>query len=86
VFIKDGRTHQVEKISVSKITEAFSSYGGDAPLSVLQPNLQVWIWFKNCSKPKTGVAEAAYFQFFSTDPKDRAILDSSGKILSVPQR
>ncbi len=84
VFIRDGRTHQVEKVSISNIKEVYSSYGGDAPISVLQPNLQVWIWFKNCSRPKTGVPEVAYFQFFSTDPKDRATLDGNGKIISAP--
>jgi hypothetical protein len=84
VFIRDGRTQQVEKFSLSKLTEVYSSYDGYLPLSVLKPKLQTWVWFKNCTKPKTGVPEVAYFQFFSEDPKDRATLDSNGKILSTP--
>jgi hypothetical protein len=84
VFIKNGRTHQEETVSVSDITDVHSSYGGVSPLSVLKPNLQVWVWFKNCRKPKTGPSEVAYFQFFSSDPTDRATLDETGKVISVP--
>lgn len=84
VYIKNGKSQKVEKISLSKIKEIFSVYGGDGPLTDLKPNLQVWVWYQNCQEPKGGVPKAAYFQIFSTNPKDRARLDSNGKILSVP--
>ena len=84
VFIKNGKTQRLEQISVSKITEIYSVYGGDGPLSDLKPNLQVWVWFENCKRPKEGVPNAAYFQIFSSDPTDRAKLDREGKIISVP--
>src|SRR5438105_10574039 len=37
VIVKNGKTHRLEKISVSKITEIYSVYGGDGPLSELKP-------------------------------------------------
>ena len=86
VFVIDGQTHHLEKISISKITEIYSVYGGDGPLSELKPKLQVWVWFANCKRPKEGFPNAAYFQIFSTDPTDRARLDREGRIVSVPPR
>lgn len=84
VYIKSGKTHQVVKVSLSKIDEAYSVYGGPGKLSVLQPRLQVWVWYENCRAPGSGVPNAAYFQFFSSDPNDRATLDKGGKIIAVP--
>jgi hypothetical protein len=83
VFIKNGLTHNLEKVSVSKINAIFSLYGGDSDLSELKPGMQVWIWFKDCQRVGSETPEVAYFQFFSTDPKDRAKLDANGKIVSV---
>lgn len=86
VTVKNGRTQVLEQISVSKITEIYSVYGGDGPLSELKPGLQVWIWFENCKRPAGGVPLVAYFQIFSTDPTDRAKLNRHGRIVSVPHR
>ena len=86
VFVRNGKTKRLEQISVSKITEIYSVYGGYAPLSDLKPKLQVWVWFENCKRPKEGFPNAAYFQIFSSDPTDRAKLDHEGKIISVPAR
>lgn len=33
---------------------------------------------------RKGVPNAAYFEFFSTGPNDRATLDKNGKIIAVP--
>jgi hypothetical protein len=85
VFIRNGRTKKVEKVSVAKIGEIYSVYGGDAPLSDLRPELQTWIWFRNCTRPSGVTPEVAYFQIFSTDPKDRARLNRKGKIIWVPK-
>lgn len=84
VYIKSGKSRQVVKVSLSKIKEVYSVYGGDGPLSVLRPRLQVWVWFENCKSPNSGVPDVAYFQFFSSDPNDRATLDSEGRIVRVP--
>lgn len=86
VTIKNGRTHDLEQVSVSRIREIYSVYGGDGPLSELKPGLQVWVWFEKCKRPTEGVPFAAYFQIFSTDPTDRAKLNRQGKIISVPRR
>lgn len=86
VFVKNGKTQRLEKISASKITEIYTVYGGFGPLSELKPKLQVWVWFENCERPKEGIPNAEYFQIFSTDPTDRAKLDRDGKIISVPPR
>ena len=86
VTVKNGRTHLLEQVSVSKISEIYSVYGGDAPLSELKPGLQVWIWFDRCKRPAEGIPLAAYFQIFSTDPTDRAKLNRQGRIISVPNR
>jgi len=67
-FVRNGKTQRLEQISVSKITEIYTVYGGDAPVSELKPKLQVWVWFENCKRPKEGIPNAAYFQIFSTDP------------------
>lgn len=84
VYIKSGKSHQVVKVSLSKTKEVYSVYGGDGPLSVLRPRMQVWVWFDNCALPTRGVPNVAYFQFFSLDPNDRATLDNEGRIVSVP--
>lgn len=84
VYIKSGKTHKTVKVSLSSIKEAFTVYGGDMPFAKLQPGLQVWVWYENCKAPRKGVPNAAYFQIFSSDPKDRAMLDKYGKIISVP--
>lgn len=86
VFIRNGRTQQLEKVSLVKIGEIYSVYGGDAPFSDLQPRLQSWVWFAGCKRLKTGIPQAAYFQIFSSDPGDRAKLDRVGRIISVPPR
>ena len=85
VTIKNGKTHHLEQVSVSKIGEIYSVYGGDGPLSDLKPGLQVWVWFEMCKRPAKGIPFAAYFQIFSTDPVDRAKIDHQGRIISVPQ-
>jgi hypothetical protein len=84
VYIKSGKTHQVVKVSLAKINAAYSVYGGDGPLSTLRPGLQAWVWFENCTAPRSGVPNVAYFQFFSSNPNDRATLDKNGKIIAVP--
>ena len=84
VYIKSGKNRQVVKVSVSKLKEVYSVYGGDGPLSVLRPHLQVWVWFENCKAPASGVPNVAYFQFFSSSPNDRATLDKEGRIVTVP--
>lgn len=84
VYIKSGKTHETVKVSLSRIKEAYTVYGGDMPLSVLQPRLQVWVWFEDCRAPGSGVPNAAYLKFFSSNPNDRATLDKEGKIISVP--
>ncbi|HJW25235.1 MAG TPA: hypothetical protein VJ576_10085 [Rhodocyclaceae bacterium] len=86
VTVKNGRTQELEQVSVSKINEIYSVYGGDSPLSELKPGLQVWIWFEKCKRPKEGLPFAAYFQIFSTDPIDRATINRQGRIISVPRR
>lgn len=83
VYIKSGKTHKTVKVSLAKIKETYSVYGGPGSLSELQPKLQVWVWFENCRAPQKGVPNAAYFEFFSTDPNDRATLDKNGKIIAV---
>jgi hypothetical protein len=85
VFIKNGQTHKLEKVSLSQINSIFSVYGGDGSKSDLKPGMQVWLWFKDCKVHIGETPEVAYFQFFSTDPKDRAKLDANGKIVSVPR-
>jgi hypothetical protein len=84
VFVRNGKKKQLEQISVSKIGAVYSVYGGDEAVDALKPGLQVWIWFEGCKRPKDGPAFAAYFQFFSTDPNERAKLNRNGKIVSVP--
>ncbi|HEY5993321.1 MAG TPA: hypothetical protein VIU46_01855 [Gallionellaceae bacterium] len=84
VYIKSGKTHEVVKVSLSRIDAVYSVYGGPGKLSLLRPRLQVWVWFENCREPGSGVPNAAYFQFFSADPNDRAALDKDGKITAVP--
>jgi hypothetical protein len=84
VFVRNGKTKTLEKISVAKISAIYSVYGGDGAVDELKPGLQVWIWFASCKRPKDGLTYAAYFQFFSTDPNDRANLNQNGKIVSVP--
>jgi hypothetical protein len=84
VVVRNGRTKRLEDVSVAKIDAIFSVYGGDSPLTELKPGLQVWIWFVDCKRPKTGPAYAGYFEIFSSNPKDRAKLNRNGKIISVP--
>lgn len=84
VYVKSGKTHKIVKISLAKVKSDFSVYGGDGPLSELKPGLQVWVWYENCKAPRKGIPNAAYFQIFSSDPKDRATLDDNGQIVSVP--
>jgi len=86
VTIKNVRTQDLEQVSVSKIGEIYSVYGGDGPLSELKPGLQVWVWFEKCKRPTEGIPFAAYFQIFSTDPTDRAKINRQGRIISVPLR
>lgn len=86
VTIKNGRSKVLEQVSVSKITDIYSVYGGDGPLSELKPGLQVWIWFEKCKRSTDGIPSAAYFQIFSKDPTDRAKLNRRGRIISVPSR
>lgn len=85
VFIRNGRTKLVEPVSISKIEEVFSVFGGDAPLSDLKPRFQVWVWFEGCKRNPSEVPNAAYFQIFSSDPMDRAKLNSDGSIVAVPR-
>lgn len=85
VSVKNGKTQDVEQISVSRISEIYSVYGGDGPLSDLKPGLQVWVWFEKCKRPTEGIPFAAYFQIFSTDPTDRAKINRQGRILSAPR-
>lgn len=84
VFVRNGKTKTLEKISVSKISAIYSVYGGDGAVNELKPGLQVWIWFAGCKRPKDGINHAAYFQFFSIDPNDRAKINQNGKIVSAP--
>jgi hypothetical protein len=84
VHIKSGTTHKTVKVSLAKIKEAYTVYGGPADFSTLKPKLQVRVWFENCRAPKNGVPNVAYFQYFSDDPKDRATLDKNGEIIAVP--
>lgn len=84
VFVRNRKTKQLEQISVGKIDAIYSVYGGDGAVEALKPGLQVWIWFENCKRPKSGPIYAAYLEFFSMNPKDRAKLNRSGKIVSVP--
>jgi hypothetical protein len=84
VFVRNGKTKRPEQISVAKIDAIYSVYGGDRAVEALKPGLQVWIWFKDCKRPKSGPIYAAYFEFFSINPKDRAKLNRNGKIVSVP--
>jgi hypothetical protein len=86
VTIKNGRTQDLEQVSVSKIGEIYSVYGGDGSLSELKPGLQVWVWFEKCKRPTEGIPSVAYFQIFSTDPTDRARINRQGAIISVPRR
>jgi hypothetical protein len=86
VTIRNGRTREVEQVSVSKIREIYSVYGGDGPLSDLKPGLQVWVWFQDCKRTAKEIPFVAYFQIFSTDPTDRAKLNRQGRIISVPHR
>jgi hypothetical protein len=85
VFIRNGRTKLVEPVSISKIGEVFSVYGGDVPLSALKPGLQVWVWFEGCKRMPLGVPNAAYFQIFSSDLMDRAKLNREGHIDAGPR-
>jgi hypothetical protein len=84
VYVKNGKTGEIEQVSVSKISEIYSVYGGDGQLTAIKPRLQVWIWFEDCKRSASGPQKASYFQFFSTDPNDKAKLDRHGKIVSVP--
>ena len=86
VTVENGRTRVLEQVSVSKISEICSVYGGDGPLSELKPGLQVWIWFEKCKRPAEGIPLVAYFQIFLTDPTDRAKLNRQGRIVSAPNR
>ena len=86
VIIRNGKTQNLEQVSLSKISEIYSVYGGDGPLSELKPRLQVWVWFENCKRPTEGTPVAAYFQIFSSDPTDRAKVSRQGRIISVPRR
>lgn len=86
VTVRNGRTREVEQISVSKISDIYSVYGGDRPLSDLKPGLQVWVWFQDCKRPTEEIPLVAYLQIFSTDPTDRAKLNRQGRIISVPRR
>jgi len=86
VTIKNGHTQALEQVSLQKVGVMYSVYGGDAPLSELKPGLQVWVWFERCKRPTEGIPFAAYFQFFSTDPTDRAKIDRQGRIISVPRQ
>ncbi len=85
ITVKNGKTHGLRQVSVSRISVIYSVYGGNAPLSELKPGMQVWVWFEKCKRPTEGIPFAAYFQFFSTDQKDRARLNRQGKIVSVPR-
>ncbi len=84
VYIKSGKTHQLVKVSLSKVDQIYSVYGGFETLSILRPHMQVWVWFENCKVPGSGVPNAAYFQYFSSDPSDRAELSKDGRIIAVP--
>lgn len=86
VTVKNGKTQNLEQVSVSKISALYSVYGGDGPLSELKPGLQVWVWFEKCKRPTEGIPFASYFQIFSMDPKDRAKINLQGRIISVPRR
>ena len=85
VAIRNGRSREIELVSVSKISEIYSVYGGDGPLTDLKPGLQVWVWFQNCKRPMEGIPLVAYFRIFSTDPADRAKLNRQGRIISLPR-
>jgi len=57
-------------VRFNKKTELYTVFGGDGPLDVLRPGLEVWIWFQNCKKTtkKTPLANTIFI--YSTDPDD----------------
>lgn len=86
ISTRNGKTKKLEQAFVSKTEEIFSVYGGFGSLADLKPEMQVWVWFENCKRPREGIPVAAYFQFFSTDPTDRATINRQGRIIAAPRR
>ena len=71
VFIKNKKNGRISSISLNKHSEYYTAFGGDFPPSALHQGQLAWVWFTQCKEPKSGEPEAAYFQIFSTDPKDK---------------
>lgn len=49
----------------------FTAFGGDGDPTDLKVGQTVWVWFKDCRMPKSGLPQPAYFQVYSMNPKDK---------------
>jgi len=71
VEIRQAKTGRLIIVRLAEKPEIYSAFGGDGDLADLAPGQTVWVWFVKCRWPKSGAAEAAYFQIYSKDPNDK---------------
>jgi hypothetical protein len=60
-----------QRVRVRVKSPIYTAFGGDGDLSDLQVGQLAWVWFPGCRRNDQGLPEAAYFQIYSKDPKDR---------------
>lgn len=84
MLIRNSRTGARESVSLKGVAAIYTVYGGNGPLTALRRGLQVWVWFKQCTRPLKGIPQVDYVQVFSLAPGDRAALDGDGHIIAVP--
>lgn len=77
VLIRPGEVQILRKdqrrtsVAMPTAGTVFTAFGGDGDPVDLKVGQTVWVWFKNCRMPRSGLPEPAYFQIYSMDPKDR---------------
>ncbi len=71
IYVSSIKTKKIIAVDASKIEYIFSAYGGDAPISTLEPDMATRIWYENCRLSPNGMAIAAYVEIFSGDVNDK---------------
>lgn len=69
VTIQPNNATQPVRVRVK--SPIYTAFGGDGDLSDLQVGQLTWVWFPGCRRNAQRLPEAAYFQIYSKDPKDR---------------
>ena len=70
IHVLNIETKKIIAVDASKIEYIFSAYGGDAPLSKIEPGMATRIWYKNCRQNSNKPPMAAYVEVFIFSGKD----------------